>query len=476
MSELAAALLGYLLVVCLVTLWSRMRTRTGDPVDYFIASRGLSGFVSAMTYAATTYSAFMMVGLVGLSYATGVGALVFELAYLISTVAILSTVGTKVWELSRRQGYVTPTQLLRERHGSYWATVLVVFMTAIALIPYSAVQMVGPATILSGISRGAVDYRTAVTIVAAVVLLTTVTAGLRSVAWTDAVQGIIMLSSAVAFAAWLTTKASGNVLSSLGDLGLLSPLNSFWTPQVLVAYTTPWIFFAITNPQVFQRLYLPKDRRAYTKMVLYFSAFGLAYTVITVSIGLMARGLSETGALTLRVDIGNRADWNRVTPQLLSYAHPVLAVLTALSIISAATSTVNSITLTVSSMVSYDTPVPERARLLVGKVVIVVFTVVMYVFALTTPAFVVDLAVASSTILLPLLPLYAFSLYGHAGKLPYVATVLTCFPMSLYLTLVRSATTYIPKEAFIAVMSFCVYLVALAVDRLLRKAKGRRFR
>jgi len=469
LSELLAVLVGYLLVIVLVTLWSRMRTKTGDPVDYFIASRGLTGFISAMTYAATTYSAFMMVGLVGLSYATGVGALVFELAYLISTVAILSTAGIRVWEMSKKQGYVTPTQMLREKYGSYWTTVLVVFMTAIALIPYSAVQVVGPATILSVISRGTIDYRTAVTISAAIVLLTTLTAGLRSVAWTDAVQGTIMLSSAIAFATWLLSRVPLESTASLGNLGLLSPLNSFWTPHVLVAYTTPWIFFAITNPQVFQRLYLPKDRRAYTKMVLYFSIFGLLYTVITVSVGLAARALSEAGILTLQIDVGSRADWNRVTPLLLTYAHPVLSAITAISIISAATSTVNSIALTISSMISYDTLVPDKLKLVVGKIVVAVFTVVIYVFALTTPAFVVDLAVASSSILLPLLPIYLFPIFGYTSKLPYVATTVICFPISLYFTLARGTATQIPKEVLVVLLSFITYLAALIASRLARK-------
>ncbi|MEM1836073.1 MAG: sodium:solute symporter family protein [Sulfolobales archaeon] len=471
MSELVAVLVGYLLVITLVTLWSRMRSKTGDPVDYFIASRGLTGFISAMTYAATTFSAFMMVGLVGLSYATGVGALVFELAYLISTVAILSTVGIRVWEISRKQGYITPTQLLREKYGSYWTTVLVVFMTAIALVPYSAVQVVGPATILSVISRGTIDYRTAVTISAAIVLLTTLTAGLRSVAWTDAVQGTIMLSSAIAFAAWLLSRVPPESTASLGNLELLSPLNSFWTPQVLVAYTTPWIFFAITNPQVFQRLYLPKDRRAYTKMVLYFSIFGLLYTVITVSVGLAARALSEAGILTLQIDVRSRADWNRVTPLLLTYAHPVLSAITAISIISAATSTVNSIALTISSMVSYDTPVPDRLKLAVGKIVVIAFTIVIYVFALTTPAFVVDLAVASSTILLPLLPIYLFSIYGYARKLPYIVTTVTCLPLSLYLTLAKGVATPIPKEVLVVLVSFSTYLVTVLVSESIKKIK-----
>ena len=50
--------------------------------SYFLGDRKLGGFVSALSYSATTYSAFMLVGLAGLTYAGGVGALGFELIYL----------------------------------------------------------------------------------------------------------------------------------------------------------------------------------------------------------------------------------------------------------------------------------------------------------------------------------------------------------------------------------------------------------
>jgi len=57
-----------------------------------------------MTYAATTYSTFMMIGLAGLTFATGVATLGFELAYLASTVLLLSTVGVFVWRMARERG------------------------------------------------------------------------------------------------------------------------------------------------------------------------------------------------------------------------------------------------------------------------------------------------------------------------------------------------------------------------------------
>jgi len=64
----------YAILGTLIALYSR-GAKTQE--SFFIGDRNISGVVSALTYAATTYSAFMMVGLVGLAYATGVGALGF---------------------------------------------------------------------------------------------------------------------------------------------------------------------------------------------------------------------------------------------------------------------------------------------------------------------------------------------------------------------------------------------------------------
>ena len=67
----------YIIVGVVVAFIARQKMGAGMN-EFFLANRQLGGFVSALTYAATTYSAFMMVGLAGLTYKLGVGALGFE--------------------------------------------------------------------------------------------------------------------------------------------------------------------------------------------------------------------------------------------------------------------------------------------------------------------------------------------------------------------------------------------------------------
>jgi len=51
--------------------------------EFFLAGRSLGGIVAALTYSATTYSAFMLVGLAGFNYIGGVVGGLFRSALLV---------------------------------------------------------------------------------------------------------------------------------------------------------------------------------------------------------------------------------------------------------------------------------------------------------------------------------------------------------------------------------------------------------
>ena len=57
------------------------RSSSGTAGDYYVGGRNIGGMVAGLSYAATTYSAFMLVVLTGLTYRGGIGALGFELIY-----------------------------------------------------------------------------------------------------------------------------------------------------------------------------------------------------------------------------------------------------------------------------------------------------------------------------------------------------------------------------------------------------------
>ena len=79
--------------------------------DYFIWNRSMGGFIGALSYSATTYSAFMLVGLTGLTYAGGVGAMGFEMVYF-SGLVLVAFFGPRFLLAGKKFGYVTPSEML----------------------------------------------------------------------------------------------------------------------------------------------------------------------------------------------------------------------------------------------------------------------------------------------------------------------------------------------------------------------------
>jgi SSS family solute:Na+ symporter len=355
--------------------------------EYYIGGRRIGGFLSSLTYASTTYSAFMMVGLVGLSFKTGIGSLIFEISYLFGTIILLTVYGKKIWKLGREKGFISPMELFTHRYGSLSGSIAAI-IGVIALIPYTSSQVIGLAIIFQ--SFGGFRFIVGISFAAVIIALWAFIGGLRGVAITDAIQGVFMIIAALAGLIW----ARGR----FGGFETLRFPNEFWTTTRFIDFTLPWFFFALTSPQVMQRLFIPKSKRSFNSMILYFGVFGLFYTLMVTFIGFSARygaGFGLFPAVTGR---------DEVILELLRLMGAWLSLPIALSIVFASVSTANSIILTLSSMIVRDV-FREKNRVWIGKLSILVLTAFVFLFSMTRPNYIVELSVASSSILLCLVPL-----------------------------------------------------------------------
>ncbi|NLI95302.1 MAG: sodium:solute symporter family protein, partial [Synergistaceae bacterium] len=286
LSWLNAGILAWFLLGAALSAKARRGMGRGV-IDYFLANRTVGGFVSAMSYSATTYSAFMMVGLVGLTYKGGIASLGFELTYLLGTVFLLVLFAPRYWLAGRRFGLMTPSELLSTRYGSKWVGAVASLLCLVTLVPYASVQLMGMGYLLEGVSGGAFPFWAGMAVAAVITVVFSIWAGLRSVALTDALQASIMLVACCILVAFIGTSffpgGWGNAFSARPEL-----LKVTWPFPMFLGLTLPWTFFALTNPQVVQRLYAPKDIRSIRGMVAGFSVFGFIYTVLCVLLGLSA--------------------------------------------------------------------------------------------------------------------------------------------------------------------------------------------
>jgi len=409
------ALVVYGIAGLAVAFWAR-RQLAGGAEDFYLGGRRITGLVSAASYAATTYSAFMMLGLAGLTYRGGVGALGFELVYF-AGLGLVLIFGPRFWLVGRRFGFVTPSEMLGARYGSPLLAGLVAVLSCVFLVPYSAVQLMGIGLLLSGVTGGAIPVGVGILVGAVLAAAWTLLAGLRSVAWTDAAQSVLILGSAL-LALWFVVDAIGGVPVFLARVEaeygawLHQPGPGLFSLPTFVGLTLPWLFFSISNPQVSQRLFTTRDLGAMRTMILGFLGFGLVFTLIAILWGY--------AALLLVPDLANP---DLATPALLATgAIPVwLAIPLLLGIVAAAITTIDSIALTLASMVGRDVyrasvkSASDAAELAVGKVVILVLIAAAALFASLQLNLISLLSVASSSALLVTVPAIVGAFFWRRG-------------------------------------------------------------
>jgi SSS family solute:Na+ symporter len=352
--------------------------------EFFLANRKVGGFVSALTYSATTYSAFMMIGLAGLTYLGGVGALGFELTYLCGMFMMVFFL-PRFWLVGKKYGYVSPMELLSDRYQSKWVGATAAILALVFLVPYGAVQLMGVGYLMNGISQGAIPVVAGIIIAVLCAIAWSNIAGMRSVAWTDAFQALVMIvTSAVVLGVIVVALGGfGSFFSRLEEAtpGLLTvpTVGGVWNINMFIGLALPWLFFLVSNPQVSQRLFIPKSVTAMKQMLGGFLIFGFIYTMISVLWGFGA---------TLLVPGLENADLATPTLLALPIIPMALAIIVMIGITAAAISTIDSILLTLSSVWARDIHkglieprASEKKQLRVGQWVIPIMAIIAFVFA-----------------------------------------------------------------------------------------------
>ncbi len=451
-------LLIWFLLGCMVSYFARKRTGPGIS-EYFIANRTIGGFISAMTYSATTYSAFMMVGLVGMTYSVGISAMGFELSYLMGTVLLLALFAPYFWTIAKKYDCISPVELLSKTYHSRLLGAIATLFSMFMLIPYMSVQFTGIGYLLETLTG--IPYQIGVSLTLIIILVFTLWAGMRSVAWTDCLQSIIMLISSVLLLYYVMNHFMGGIdqfFKIIQNDHSASLAASKMPYQRFLGLTVPWLFFALTNPQVAQRMFISKDKKSLKTMIIIFAIFGLIYTLIVIHLGLAARHI---------IPVAENTDM--ITPLILEKTPIALALIVFLGIVAASVSTINSIILTLSSMCTVDLygqffEVGEKSKLLFGKIMVPVIAVLAFFFSLGKFGIIVELSVMSSSGLLALAPSY-FGIFWHKRNL--IAALSSIIAGGL-VTITIYFTGYYPLGIWPGVWCIIISTIVFIVVSLIR--------
>ena len=211
-------------------------------------NRKMGGFVS-MSYSATTYNAFMLIGLPDHLHRRGGRWGRTHLPVRSHPGAIF---GPRFWLAGKKFGYVTPSEILGDRYQNLAVGTVAALCSLIFLIPYAAVQLAGVGYLVSGMTDGRISFTTGTVLATILAIVFSIVAGLRSVAWTDTLQALFMIVTAT-IVVIVVVHQLGGVSGFFSKLqtdhpGALSvPGTGYFTFSTFLGLTLPWMFFSLST-------------------------------------------------------------------------------------------------------------------------------------------------------------------------------------------------------------------------------------
>lgn len=398
-ATVALATIGVYLIVILAVGYRGWQVGTLDVEDWMLAGRDLGLVVLLFTYAATYHSAFAFLGIGGFVYGHGIGIFGAAFIWVALSGLILWVLGTRVWLLGKRYGYITPADLIGDLYKSELLARLVSLTLIVITFPYVAIQMIGSGLVFETATDGFVSFEVGAALLLFVGVLYVWLGGLRAVAWTDTIQGVVLFG-AMWLAGWFFiftayqgpaafwSQLAENFASYLtlpGPSGLFSP----------AFYTTLAFTFALgvmMLPHIFLRYAAARSPR----VLKWTAAFGTGYLILFyVPTAFLALGAVAAFPDLARPDSAIPAVLFEFTP--VWFASAVLA-----GAIAAAMSTADSQLHAISTLITRDWYEPlvggeidEQSVTRAAQLLVPLLGGISYVIAVQEVEFILDLAAVS---------------------------------------------------------------------------------
>jgi len=259
--------LAYLVLVLLVGLATYRLNETGE--DYLLAGRRLNIWVATFSERASGESAWLLLGLPGAVLTTGLVEVWSVVGCVLGIALSWWVVAAPLRRETQRLGALTIPEYFVKRFGArgqtlrITATAIVIFFFAV----YLSAQVNGAGKVLKVTFD--IPMFWGMVLGAGVIVAYTVMGGFFAVAWTDLIQGIIMLSTLVVLplVAWIEVTAQGiDVGAALERLGPgISSLvrgETGWAAAAAVVGGLSWGLGYLGQPHVIVRYMSVRDPKA----------------------------------------------------------------------------------------------------------------------------------------------------------------------------------------------------------------------
>jgi len=350
MSTPVAVLVAYLAMLVALALWSRRETKSLS--GFFLAGKKLPYWVVAFSTNATGESGWLLLGLTGMGFTVGAQAYWVVVGEVIGIALSWMLISVRLKRLGDETDSITLPDVIsaRFKDDKHILRSIAVVIILTMVCAYVTAQMVASGKALS--SFIGMDYTTAVVVGAVIIIAYTFVGGYKAVAYTDVVQGVLMLAGLIIVPAVAISAAGGwhSVTNNLAaqDPGLLSMWDITGTGIpgwiALVSFMAIGLPF-LGVPQLMVRFMSAKDEDELKKARILSVIVILLFDVGAVTAGMAGRALFP-----------GLEDAETIFPVLSTELFPPLITgVMMVIVLSAIMSTVDSLLLLASSAVVRDT-------------------------------------------------------------------------------------------------------------------------
>ncbi len=230
------AFAGYLLLLVLIGAWSARFSSRGIG-NFFVGGRVMNRWVVALSAVVSGRSAWLLLGVTGMAWSMGAGALWAVVGYTVVEFVLFLTLAPRLRRLAGSRDCVTLTDVFIARLGDPRGTLRIVLSLVILLFmaAYVSSQFVGGGKAI-GASFG-LEPGTGILLTALVVLLYTGVGGFLAVSLTDTLQAVFMIGALLVIPLLAITGFGGwdAVVTELQAPGAAFPDGSFLDPWALGA-------------------------------------------------------------------------------------------------------------------------------------------------------------------------------------------------------------------------------------------------
>ena len=399
---IVVAIVAYLSVMLLIGVYfSRKGSKSSS--DFYIGGRSLGPIVTAMSAEASDMSSYLLMGLPGLAYLTGmaeVGWTVIGLA--IGTYLNFLFVARRLRRYSARIGAFTIPEFFSKRYGEkkHILSLIAALIILVFFIPYTASGFKAVGTLFN--SLFGMDYHAAMIAGAIVIISYTVLGGFLAVSTTDLLQSIFMTIALAVIVIFGIGQAGGlsQVMENARTLPGYLNLTQGYDPAtgqagsfgfLSVISTLAWGLGYFGMPHILLRFMAIRNEKELAVSRRIASVWVVLSMAVAVFIGVIGYSVSVAGKIPF---LQTSADSETVIVQmanLMSTHGPVLALVAGVilaGILAAPMSTADSQLLAASSSVSQDLltdfmgiQLDERKTMLAARGTVVVIALIALVLA-----------------------------------------------------------------------------------------------